>query len=214
MNKELINEIEGAYKMLVSNRFYISRLDNFMKVEVRECAMQKAMRRIEIWDRFFMDEKFAKRVMPAAKKAGFDNVLTYQLSIDLEYCQAEAVINLIDNTEEKTKELLTVPDKETKENLRRPVAFCICLLYKVGRYDIDKMTKNYLQEFVRLNFRNVSAQRIVNTLCAYDLRFEKEKAVFYYNNKTWQFLDDNFEYMKKTYPEDFNKGQELFDKLR
>lgn len=115
------------------------------------------------------------------------------------------------------------PKEETKivkESLRRPVAFCLCLLYKAGKYDISKMTKKRLEQFIKETFKDektgtakTSAQRVVNTLTGYDIRFKNEKAILSYKDKKWKFQDDNFEYMTKSFSDDFNKALEIFNKL-
>jgi len=112
------------------------------------------------------------------------------------------------------KQEVKKPKEKVNECLRRPVAFAICLLYINGKYDIAQMTKDNLKKFISLNFENISAQRVLVTLLNYDNRFKNEKAVFWYEDHSWQFRDDNFNYMKETYPEDFKKGTELFNTLK
>lgn len=109
--------------------------------------------------------------------------------------------------------------KETKivnESLRRSVAFCVCLLYKAGKYDIERMTKTRLNKYVGDNFKNVSEQTVTNTLLGYDLSKQKDKALFKYSERTksWNFQDDNFDYMIDTFPDDYNKALKLFDEFK
>ena len=89
-------KIEDTYNKLIQNRFYLSRLDDFMRAEVRKYAMQVCMNKMSIWDRVCTPE-YIERVAPTAREAGFNNVLTYQLSKDIEYCRAEAVIKMLND---------------------------------------------------------------------------------------------------------------------
>lgn len=105
---------------------------------------------------------------------------------------------------------------------RRPVAFCVCLLIKAGKYDISDMSKKKLEQFIRTNFKDektgkpiASAQRVVNTLLGYDSRIENEKAMLNYNkNEKWEFKEDNFNHMKKFFPDDYNRALEMVKKLK
>lgn len=61
-----------------------------------------------------------------------------------------------------------------------------------------------------------SVQKVVNTLLGYLPDHDKEKAFFEYDNKTkkWKFREDNYAYMKDTFPDDYKKAMELFDKFK
>ncbi|MEI6050060.1 MAG: hypothetical protein WCS03_14250 [Bacteroidota bacterium] len=117
----------------------------------------------------------------------------------------------------ETKKVDRLPKNENI-NLRRPVAFCICLLYKAGKYDISTMTKKRLEKYVGNNFKEVSAQKVVNTLLGYGLSNKKEQATFIYdsniNNSWWEFMEESFDTMIKSFPDDYNKALKMFEKFK
>lgn len=119
MNK-ILEETKEAYNKLVSNPHFISRIDKFMKIEIREYAVRISTDKMKIWNSVCTPE-YIKRVEPIAAKEGFDNVLSYQLAKDTEYCQAEAIIKLIDNYFEPLrkgeKQLLRIPTKAKPEEI-------------------------------------------------------------------------------------------------
>jgi hypothetical protein len=172
MKNELLAETAEAYNKLVKNRHYLSRLDSFMKEEVREYAMQKTMRKIEFWDRFCMVEGNAKQIIPIAEKAGFDNILTYQLSKDLEYCQAEAVIKLIDecwNKKEPDKHLpeqalLMFYHNETMKNDNSKICklwrFYSKKVNRLGTLDTNLKNKNKVELFEKVIEKLTGEQKI------------------------------------------------------
>jgi hypothetical protein len=108
-----------------------------------------------------------------------------------------------------------------KSKLRRPVAFCVCLLYKANKFDISTMTKRGLENFIKEHFKDegtglpiTSAQKVVHTLTGYDLRFKGEKAIIYYRNKCWKFNEENYSDMIDDFDNDHKKALELFEKFK
>jgi hypothetical protein len=86
--------------------------------------------------------------------------------------KAECFIKFLETLNSKT--VLKRDDKFDKSLasafLRRPVAFCICLLYKSNKYDITTMTIQSLKKFIDDNFKNEktgeplsSSQKVVRT---------------------------------------------------
>jgi hypothetical protein len=157
--------------------------------------------------------------MPFFKPYDFAEYLSYKRRYkDVKYW--------IINKEKQLAEISTTFKEDlactTNESIRRPVAFCIYLLYKSGELDISKMSKNEVKKFITDNFFNKetgkvspSSQTVITTLFGYDLDNIKEKSFFDFNTKTkqWEFREDNFAYMAYTFPDDYIKGQEIASNL-
>lgn len=157
--------------------------------------------------------------MECLKKAPFDLNAWKPL-----YKLYNPVINKwIERIEKKPqKGELDLKNAKKTDFLRRPIAFCVCLHYEAGEYDISSMTKEKLKKYITDNFKDntgtpiASAQKVVNTLLGYDLSKEKEKSLLSYSDKTksWRFRDDNYKYMIETFPDDYNKALKMFERFK
>jgi hypothetical protein len=115
--------------------------------------------------------------------------------------------------------LVVIESKEVQSS-RRQVAFCIYLLYESKKLDISKMNKTLIEVFIDENFKDenskiiASATTVKNTLFGYDKDKGNEKALFNFKNRKWNFCQDNFDYMIKTFEHDYNKALEMFEKFK
>lgn len=132
----------------------------------------------------------------------------------------EVIKGKIDKREIELSQIDFVSKKED-QYLRRPIAFCICLLYLDEKYDISTMTKKGLTQFIEDNFKDQktgkaksSVQKVVRTLMGHDARFVNEKPMFYFIGKKWEFREDHFDYMKKKYSDDYNKATEMIKEFK
>lgn len=207
------NEVLNAYRKLARNSFYVSEMRPYLLAEVRELAVQISMKKLDLWDKMCQVESNIKQTLPEAIKEGYgEDVLKYHLAHDQEYCEAEAIIKLIEDPQIKT-ELVTLEGKKNGSK-RLSVAFCIYMLYKESKFDISTLSKNAIYEIVRNHFKGfASAITIKDTLLGYNRNVE-EKGFFKYEHRKWIFRDDNFNYMKNLYMDDYNKGLEMFEKLK
>lgn len=99
MEKKFDQEIKEAFDELTGNKHYINRMDEYIRNEVYEYAELICMEKMRQQDQFCQNDKYVKSMEPGAKLAGFDNIITWRLSLDIEYCRAVAVMELIDSQE-------------------------------------------------------------------------------------------------------------------
>jgi hypothetical protein len=108
-----------------------------------------------------------------------------------------------------------IPHSIKMQKLRLPAAFCVCMDYIEGKFDISGMTKATLKKYVRDKFQEgLSDQKIVNTLLGYLPDKKNEKAFFSYKGKSWQFRQDNFDYMKVQFAEEYRQAENMQSKLK
>jgi len=147
------------------------------------------------------------------------NEQPYDLSYD-EVCYIKIAILKAGNQLSQQKEINEPPSKMIKESMRRPVAFCVCLAIKAGKFDISTMSKRKLERFIRDSFKdeNPSVRNIVNLLCDYETSRKERNGILiydeYFNKKGWELQEEIFKNETEKFPDDLKKALEIFERFK